>query len=92
MTDSSREDLRYEVADHVATVTFARPDKLNAFRARTMREFLAVLDEIDADDDVRAVVVTGEGRAFSAGADLSSGAAAFEAAAPKEPPATEEAA
>ena len=77
-TPDDLEDLRYEVQDHVATVTFARPDKLNAFRARTLREFLDVLDRIDADDAVRAVVVTGEGRAFCAGADLSGGAAAFE--------------
>jgi enoyl-CoA hydratase/carnithine racemase len=88
MTDTPLEDIRYDVADHVATVTFARPDKLNAFRARTMREFLAVLDEIDADDDVRAAVVTGEGRAFCAGADISGGAAAFEPAAPKDGPRT----
>ena len=53
------EDLRYDVADHVATVMFARPTQLNAFRAETMREFLDVLDRVDADDDVRAVVVTG---------------------------------
>jgi enoyl-CoA hydratase/carnithine racemase len=78
VTEAGREDLRYEVEGHVATVTFARPDQLNAFRARTLREFLDVLDRIDADDDVRAVVVTGEGRAFCAGADLSGGAAAFE--------------
>ncbi len=77
MSNEPREDLRYEVQDNVATVTFARPDKLNAFRARTLREFLEVLDRIDADDDVRAVVVTGEGRAFSAGADISGGAEAF---------------
>jgi enoyl-CoA hydratase/carnithine racemase len=78
MTDTERlEDLRYEVHDHVATVTFARPDKLNAFRARTLREYLEVLDRIDADDEVRAVVVTGEGRAFCAGADISGGAEAF---------------
>jgi len=84
MTDMALEDIRYDVADHVATVTFARPDKLNAFRARTMRELLGVLDEIDADDAVRAVVVTGEGRAFCAGADISGGAAAFEPAAPDD--------
>src|SRR5881275_3043948 len=88
MADTPLEDIRYDVADHVATVTFARPDKLNAFRARTMREFLAVLDEIDADDDVRAAVVTGEGRAFCAGADISGGAAAFEPAAPEDGPRT----
>jgi len=84
MTDLPLEDIRYDVAGHIATVTFTRPDKLNAFRARTMREFLGVLDEIDGDDAVRAVVVTGEGRAFCAGADISGGAAAFEPAAPDE--------
>jgi enoyl-CoA hydratase/carnithine racemase len=78
MPDLSLEDLRYEIADHVATITFARPEKLNAFRARTMREFLDLLDVVDADDDVRAVVVTGDGRAFCAGADISGGPAAFE--------------
>src|SRR5690242_16289983 len=78
MSTTDFEDLRYDVVDHVATVTFARPEALNAFRAQTLREFLAVMDHIDADDDVRAVVVTGEGRAFCAGADLSGGARAFE--------------
>jgi enoyl-CoA hydratase/carnithine racemase len=67
-------DVRCDIADRVATVTFARPDKLNAFRAATMREFLSVLDDLDANTDVRAVIVTGEGRAFCAGADVSGGA------------------
>ena len=71
------EDLRYEVADHVATITFARPKVMNAFRAKTLHEFLAALDAVDADDDVRAIVVTGEGKAFCAGADISLGADAF---------------
>jgi enoyl-CoA hydratase/carnithine racemase len=78
VTTDLLEDLRYDVADHVATITFARPDKLNAFRAQTLREFLEALDLVDADDDVRAVVVTGEGRAFCAGADISGGAEAFQ--------------
>jgi enoyl-CoA hydratase/carnithine racemase len=77
MSHEPLEDLRCDVQDHVATVTFARPDKLNAFRARSLRELLEVLDRIDADDDVRAAVVTGEGRAFCAGADISGGAEAF---------------
>jgi enoyl-CoA hydratase/carnithine racemase len=77
MNSAELDDLQYEVADHVATVTFCRPDRLNAFRAQTMREFLTVLDRVDADDDVRVVVVTGAGRAFCAGADISGGAAAF---------------
>src|SRR4051794_1188555 len=71
-------DVQYTVDDHVATITFNRPQQLNAFRAETMRDFIAALDEVDADDNVRAAVVTGNGRAFCAGADLSAGAAAFE--------------
>src|SRR2546423_1183719 len=78
MDTAEFQDLRYEVVDHVATITFARPERLNAFRADTMREFIAALDRVDADDDVRAVVVTGDGRAFCAGADISGGAQAFE--------------
>jgi len=77
MATTEFEDLRYEVADHIATITFARPDVLNAFRAATMREFLAALDRADDDDDIRTIVVTGDGRAFCAGADISGGARAF---------------
>jgi enoyl-CoA hydratase/carnithine racemase len=80
MSTDAFQDLRLEIADHVATITFARPDRLNAFRADTMREFLAALDRTDADDDIRVVVVTGEGRAFCAGADISGGPRAFEPA------------
>ena len=71
------EDLRYEVDDHIATITFTRPERMNAFRAQGMRELLTALDQADGDDRVRAVVVTGEGRAFCAGADVSGGAKAF---------------
>lgn len=74
---SDAPDIRYDVSDHVATITFDRPEKLNAFSAATMREFLEALDRVDADDDVRAVVVTGAGKAFCAGADISGGAQAF---------------
>ena len=83
MSDAEFEDLRYEVVDHIGTITFSRPERLNAFRAATMLEFVKVLDRVDADDAVRAVVVTGAGRAFCAGADISGGAEAFEPAAPK---------
>src|SRR4051812_35936139 len=72
------EDVRYDVADRVARITLARPARLNAFRNETMRDTLGALDAADADDDVRAVVVTGEGKAFSAGADIAGGAEAFE--------------
>ena len=71
------ESIRYDVADGIATITLDRPDKLNAFTAKMMEEMIAAFDRIDADDAVRAVIVTGEGRAFCAGADLSEGANAF---------------
>ena len=70
--------IRYEVSDSIATVTLARPEKMNAFTGVMMRELLGVFDVIDADDAVRAVIVTGDGKAFCAGADLSSGAKTFD--------------
>lgn len=70
--------IRYDVHDGVATITLARPDLLNAFDVPMMREMIAALDEVDADDAVRAVVVTGDGRAFCAGADLSAGGDSFD--------------
>ncbi|WP_298674845.1 crotonase/enoyl-CoA hydratase family protein [uncultured Sphingomonas sp.] len=72
------EQIRYAVSDGIATITLNRPDKLNAFTARMMHEMIDAFDRIDADDDVRAVIVTGEGRAFCAGADLSGGAKTFD--------------
>ena len=75
---STYTQIRYDVSDGIATVTLHRPDKMNAFTAVMMNELLTVFDEIDADDAVRAVIVTGEGRAFCAGADLSRGAKTFD--------------
>ncbi|HEY8571668.1 crotonase/enoyl-CoA hydratase family protein [Phenylobacterium sp.] len=72
------ETLLYAVEDGVATVTLNRPDKLNAFNTQMMKDLIAVFDETDADDAVRAVIVTGAGRAFCAGADLSAGAETFD--------------
>ena len=71
------ETIRYDVADAVATITLSRPEKLNAFTVGMMDELLDVFDRVDRDDDVRAVIVTGDGRAFCAGADLSDGTDAF---------------
>lgn len=69
--------ITYEVADRVATITLHRPEQLNAFTNTMMRELIAAFDLTDADDDVRAVIVTGAGRGFCAGADLSSGGNTF---------------
>ncbi len=75
MTDYQQID--YEVEDQVATITLDRPEQLNAFTARMMHEMISAFDEADADDDVRAVIVTGRGRGFCAGADLSGGGESF---------------
>ena len=70
--------IRYDVSDAIATITLSRPEKLNAFTGVMMRELLDAFDLVDADDSVRAVIVTGEGKAFCAGADLSGGAKTFD--------------
>jgi enoyl-CoA hydratase/carnithine racemase len=63
--------ILYDVADGIATITLHRPEKMNAFTDTMMSEMIDAFDLIDADDDVRAVIVTGHGdRAFCAGADL----------------------
>ena len=71
------ETLLYDVTDGVATITMNRPEKLNAFNTQMMVDMIAAFDATDADDSVRAVIVTGAGRAFCAGADLSAGAETF---------------
>ena len=73
----SFETLLYDVADGIATITLNRPEKLNAFNTQMMLEMIAAFDATDADDAVRVVIVTGAGRAFCAGADLSAGAETF---------------
>ena len=62
----------------IATLTLNRPEKLNAFNRRMMDELIDAFDKIDSDDAVRAVIVTGAGRGFCAGADLSAGGATFD--------------
>ncbi len=70
--------IRVEVADGIATITLSRPDRLNAFTAEMSHELIAAFDQTDGDDAVRVVIVTGDGRGFCAGADLSAGAATFD--------------
>jgi enoyl-CoA hydratase/carnithine racemase len=72
------EQILYEVEDHVLTITLNRPDRLNAFTPTMGRELIEALDAADADDDIRAVVVTGAGRGFCAGADLEAGGSTFD--------------
>jgi enoyl-CoA hydratase/carnithine racemase len=72
------ETIRCEVENRIQTITLSRPDKLNAFTGTMMNELIAAFDEADKSDDVRAVIVTGAGRAFCAGADLSAGADTFD--------------
>ncbi len=71
------ETIRYDVADGIATITLNRPEVFNAMNPLMMNELIAVFDETDRDDAVRAVIITGEGKAFCGGADLSKGADIF---------------
>jgi enoyl-CoA hydratase/carnithine racemase len=73
------EQIQYDVADGILTITMHRPEKLNAFTGVMMNEMIDAFDRSDADDSIRAVIVTGAGRAFCAGADLSSGGNTFNA-------------
>jgi 2-(1,2-epoxy-1,2-dihydrophenyl)acetyl-CoA isomerase len=70
MVVSSYELLKLDRDGHVATITLNRPEKLNALSADLIAEFHTVLDEIDAESEIRAVVLTGNGRGFCSGADV----------------------
>jgi enoyl-CoA hydratase/carnithine racemase len=71
-------EIAYEVEDGIATVTLDRPEKMNAGTATMIVELVKAFDLVDADDAVRALIITGRGKAFCAGADLSAGAATFD--------------
>ncbi|OYX97778.1 MAG: enoyl-CoA hydratase, partial [Caulobacter sp. 35-67-4] len=70
MSQPTFETLLYDVEDGIATITLNRPERMNAFTARMMKDLIEVFDVTDADDAVKVVIVTGAGRAFCAGADL----------------------
>ena len=69
--------ILYEVEDGILTLTLNRPEALNAFNRDMLHEMVDACDRADADDDIKAIIVTGAGRAFCAGADLSSGGNTF---------------
>jgi enoyl-CoA hydratase/carnithine racemase len=74
------EQITYEVTDRIATITLNRPERLNAYTPTMRRELAAAFRQCDADDAVRVVIVTGAGRGFCAGADLTEGSSAFDRA------------
>ncbi|UTP38742.1 crotonase/enoyl-CoA hydratase family protein [Phenylobacterium sp. LH3H17] len=78
MAAQTFETLKLEVEDGVAILTLNRPEKLNAFNTQMMKDMIAAFDVTDADDAIKAVIVTGAGRGFCAGADLSAGAETFD--------------
>lgn len=78
MSQTKLSTVLYCVADGIATITLHRPEKMNAFTAQMRDDLLLAFDMADADDAVRVVIVTGAGRAFCAGADLSAGGKTFD--------------
>ena len=74
----SYETILYTVEDRILTITLNRPEKLNAFTDTMRDEIIDALDQADADDNIRVVIVTGAGRGFCAGADLSRGGRTFD--------------
>jgi len=78
--------ITYDVSEGIATITLNRPEKLNAFNSEMMNELVAAFDLTDADDNVGAVIVTGAGRAFCSGVDLTAGGSSFDHASRGEIP------
>ena len=70
-------NILLEQRDNIAVLSLNRPNKLNAFTFSMMEEMIDALDALDADDNIHALIITGKGRAFCAGADLSSGQETF---------------
>ena len=72
------ETILTDLTDRILTITLNRPDRLNAFTTQMRDELISAFDRADVDDEVRVVIVTGAGRGFCAGADLSKGAETFD--------------
>ena len=86
MSDKTYETILYDVEDGILTITLNRPEKMNAFTGQMMFDVIDAFDRADADDDVRAIIITGAEKAFCAGADLSAGAKTFDYEARDGPP------
>ena len=78
MASSEFEQITTELSDNILTITLNRPDRLNAFTPHMQGELIEAFDQADANDDVGAIIITGSGRAFCAGADLSDGGSTWE--------------
>ena len=72
------ETILYGVEDNILTITLNRPERLNAFNRQMLGELIDAIDRADEDDDVRAIILTGAGRGYCAGADLAAGADSFD--------------
>src|SRR5207248_9363560 len=77
-TEGVMEQIETDLTDGILTITLNRPDRLNAWTATMGRELIEAFDRADADDEVRVIVITGEGRGFCAGADLAGGGETFD--------------
>ncbi len=77
MTDIKFDTLELSIEDGIAIATFSRPDVMNTFNQAMRRDLITLLDHTDTNDEVRAVILTGSGRAFCAGADLGRGGDTF---------------
>lgn len=78
-TPHALRDIQLDIADHIATITLNRPEALNSFTDQMEADLVEAFDRCDADDSVRVVILTGAGRAFCAGMDLSDSTATFDA-------------
>ena len=72
------ETILYDVEDNILTITLNRPERLNAFNRQMLGELIDAIDRADEDDDIRAIILTGAGRGYCAGADLAAGADSFD--------------
>ena len=78
------EQITCDIADRIATITLNRPERLNAYTSTMRRELAAAFQQLDGDDGVRVVIVTGAGRGFCAGADMAEGSSPFDPSDPSD--------